>query len=104
MAGGVNVGQEPDRNPQAEGAGTHHDDTRMDGVRTPIIGETTTPFQGPSTTAPYTPNREEPVAGLRPRVLLMTDVLGELLIQRRLQPDPGQLLEQPVRPRQRQAL
>ena len=35
--------------------------SQMDGVRTPIIGETSTPLQGPSTPGPYTLNREEPV-------------------------------------------
>ena len=34
--------------------------SQMDGVRTPIIGETSTPHLGPSTTRTYTLNREEP--------------------------------------------
>ena len=33
----------------------------MAGVRTAIIGETSTPFQGPSTPGHYTLNRGEPV-------------------------------------------
>jgi transposase, IS30 family len=32
----------------------------MAGVGTPIIGETSTPFRGPSTERTYTLNREEP--------------------------------------------
>jgi hypothetical protein len=41
----------------------------MAGVRTAIIGETSTPFQGPSTPERYTLNREEPAMpeGERPQ-------------------------------------
>ena len=41
--------------------------SQMAGVRTAIIGETSTPFQGPSTPGHYTLNRGEPHSPARSR-------------------------------------